>query len=355
MKTRCLFIIVILVATIETHAQQKELQTVVDTFYKNQNFNGVVLTATNGKIDFIKAVGLANRKLNVPLTESTKFKIASVTKTFTAVLIMQLAEQKKIDINTTISKYFPAYTGEARNKATIKNLLTYSSGIPNCESYIGDAIYQQPITLDSFIYKYCSGNLESEPGTKFNYDNGDFIVLQKIVELVTGKSFKQNVQDNILIPLHMQNTGMLADSMIVSNLTNSYTYDDSLKTFYNDKPYYIENFFGAGAMYSTAEDLLKFDDGIFNYKLLQKQTVDSMLVPNTSLQNVGIGFWYADAYPPVNEKFVYRPGGIYGSTANWIHTLNSNKTFIILSNTSATNLFQMTQELYKASTAAGRH
>ena len=92
--------------------------------------------------------------------------------------------RKKIDINATISQYFPAYNGEAKNKTTIKNLLTYSSGIPNCESYIGDAIYQQPVSLDSFINKYCSGNLEDTPGTKFNYDNGDYIILQKIMSLL---------------------------------------------------------------------------------------------------------------------------------------------------------------------------
>ena len=153
----------------------------------------------------------------------------------------------------------------------------------------------------------------------------------------------------------MQNTGMLADSIIVSNLANSYVYDDSLKVFYNDKPFNIENFFAAGAMYSTAEDLIKFDDGIFSYKLLHKQSVDSMLVPSPALNTVGIGFWYADAYPPINEKFVYRPGGIYGSTANWIHVLNSDKTYIVLSNTSATNLFQMTQELYKTSMMNNKH
>ncbi len=350
MKTCCILTTLILVATITTNAQHNLLQTVVDTFYKNQNFNGVILTATNEKVDFIKAIGLANRQLNVPLTATSKFKIASVTKTFTAVLIMQLVEQDKINLNATIDKYLPAYSGDAKSKTTIKNLLTYSSGIPNCENYISDAIYQQPITLDSFIYKYCSGNLESAPGTKFNYDNGDYIILQKIIELVTGKSFEQNLKEKILMPLHMVNTGMLADSVILPNLVNSYVYDDSLKILNNDKPYYIENFFAAGAMYSTAEDLLRFDDGIFSYKLLHKQIVDSMLAPNASLQNVGIGFWYADAYPPINEKFVYRPGGIYGSTANWIHTLNSNKTFIVLSNTNATNLFQMTQELYKVST-----
>ena len=95
MQTRCLSVILILFITNTLQAQQKELQSVVDTFNKSQNFSGVVITATNGKAEFIKAVGLSNRSLNVPITTSSKFKIAFVTKTFTAVIIMQLVEQKK--------------------------------------------------------------------------------------------------------------------------------------------------------------------------------------------------------------------------------------------------------------------
>lgn len=193
--------------------------------------------------------------------------------------------------------------------------------------------------------KYCSGNLESKPGTKFSYNNGDFVILGKIIENVSGKSFEENLRQRILTPLNMQNTDMLHNKDIVTGMVQSYLYNDSLKTFGMDKPYYIENFFSAGSMYSTVEDLLKFDQGIFTYSLLKKQTVDLLLRPHPSLDNVGLGFWTSEKYGLLNTKFAYRPGGIYGSAANWIHVIDSNRTIIVLSNTNATNLFEMSQQL----------
>jgi CubicO group peptidase (beta-lactamase class C family) len=173
----------------------------------------------------------------------------------------------------------PDYNGEARDKVTIHNLLTYSSGIPNCEGNSGIAVYQSMISTDDFISKYCSGKLEFEPGKQFNYDNGGYVILGRIIEKVTGKSFLQNLNEMILKPFEMENTSMLATKDIVSGLVPTYNIDDSTKVFYIDDPMYIENYYSAGAMYSTGEDLLKFDQGIFTYKLLSKKTMDLMLTP----------------------------------------------------------------------------
>lgn len=329
-------------------AQHEAINEVVKYYNQAKNFNGAVLVATNGKIDYLNGIGISNRQSLTTINSKSKFKIASITKTFTAVLILQLYETGKLDLNETIGKYFPEYTGEAKNKVTIKQLLTYSSGIPNCESLSGFSIYQKPIISDSFIIKFCSGKMESEPGTKFNYDNGDFVILGKIIEKLTGKSFAKNLFDKILEPLEMVNTQMLKSTDIVTGLVQSYTFDDSTKTYAGDEPYYIENFFSAGAMYSTVEDLLKFDQAIFNYKLLNKKTVDLMLTPNPKLDNVGLGFWISQKYGSLNSKFAYRPGGILGASANWIHIIDSNRTIIVLSNTDGTNLFEMSQLLNSA-------
>jgi len=99
-------------------------------------------------------------------------------------------------------------------------------------------------------------------------------------------------------------------------------------------------------MYSTVEDLLKFDQGIFAHKLLKKSSVDEMIKPVAKLGDVGLGFWYTRGYGKINTSYVYRPGGILGSSVNWIHVLDSNRTIIVLSNTDAVNLFEMSQQLY---------
>ncbi|MBC7557434.1 MAG: beta-lactamase family protein [Chryseobacterium sp.] len=326
-------------------SQNATFSDVVNYYNTEKNFNGSVVVATSGKIDYINGIGLSNRQSDITINSKSKFKICSLTKTFTAVMVLQLLEEGKIKLDANIGTYLPDYSGEAKDKVSIENLLTYSSGLPNCESYIGDDIYTKPITRDEFITKYCSGKLEAVPGTKFSYDNGDFVILGKIIEKITGKSFEENLQQRILKPLQMENTEMLSNKNIVAGLVQSYLYDEASKNFGMDKPYYIENFFSAGAMYSTVEDLLKFDQGIFTYKLLKKPTVDLMITPHPNLDNVGLGFWTAEKYGLLNSKFVYRPGGIYGSSANWIHVLDSNRAILVLSNTNATNLFEMSQQL----------
>jgi CubicO group peptidase (beta-lactamase class C family) len=134
--------------------QSVDIEKYIDTYVKNHNFDGTILTAQSDKITFQHSFGIANRPFNVPVTNETKFKIASVTKAFTAVLILQLYEQGKIDLNSVIKTYLPDYTGEGAGKVTIHQLLNHTSGIANMdtitsiESALKNGIpqYQQPYT-----------------------------------------------------------------------------------------------------------------------------------------------------------------------------------------------------------------
>lgn len=135
----------------------------------------------------------------------------------------------------------------------------------------------------------------------------------------------------------MKNTGLLYHKNIVQGLTETYNIDDSTKVFYKDDPMYIENYYSAGAMYSTAEDLLKLDAGIFQNKLLTKKTVDLMLTPYPELYGVAYGFWLTDTkFGDRTFKVANRQGSIWGANANWLHITDNNKTFVVLSNTNAT-------------------
>lgn len=332
-----------------TFGQTTQFSKVLNYYNTEKNFNGVALVATNGIIEYINGIGIANRQSNTTINSKSKFKIASMTKTFTAVLIMQLYEQGKIDLKEPFGKYFPTYKGEAKDKVTIEQLLTYSSQIPDETEKLDMQPYQLPISIDSFIDKYCSSRLNGIPGTKSNYSNTEYIILQKIIENITRNSFQSVMQENILRPLKMENTNMLNAKDIISGLVNSYTINDSTKILTSDEPYYIENFFGSGAMYSTVEDLLKFDFGIFNNKLLNKTNTDLMLAPNKKLGDVAFGVWYASGYGTFSKPFIYRTGGIQGSCSNWIHTIEDKKSIIVFNNTNGTNLYEMSEQLYLAS------
>lgn len=134
---KLLIILLVFVFATAGFSQTSEFTKIVESYQKENNFNGEIIVATDGKIDFISGFGLADRQLNSKITARSKFKIASVTKTFTAVLILKLVEQGKIDLNTTIGTYFPSYKGIGRDKVTIHQLLTYSSGIANVGEKIG--------------------------------------------------------------------------------------------------------------------------------------------------------------------------------------------------------------------------
>lgn len=345
MKKSLLVLLFLVSATI--FAQTNKYQNVLNYYNSEKNFNGVALVATNGKIDFINGIGIANRQFGTTINSKSKFKIASMTKTFTAVLILQLYEQKKLELKTNFGKYFPEYKGEAKDKVNIEQLLTYSSQIPAESENFEMSPYQQLITIDEFINKYCSGKLIGIPGTKSNYSNTEYIILQKIIENITGKSYETVLKENILNPLQMENTNMFKNEEIISGLVSSYTIEDETKKVINDVPYFIQNFFGSGAMYSTVEDLLKFDVAIFNSKLLSKANSDLMIKPNKALDNVAFGVWYASGYGTFNKPFIYRTGGIQGSCSNWIRTIEDKKTIIVFNNTNGTNLYEMSENLYK--------
>jgi teichoic acid D-alanine hydrolase len=324
--------------------------------YRKRNFNGAVLIANNGKITYLNYTGMANRHDGVKFSTASRFHIFSVTKTFTAVLIMQLYEQKKLDLDSTISTYYPAYKGEAGKKASIRNLLTYSSGRDLAEMRDFLEVYSNNIWgVDTFITRFCSGNLIDTPGKKFNYSNGDFIILGKIIENIYGKPYEEVLREKILIPLKMKHTDYLHHTDIIKGLDEGYDSDDSSTTrLHMPTNYYIDNFYSAGAMYSTPEDLLIFDQAIFNHVLLKKETVDLMLTSYKELGDVAFGFWvYPKQFGHVNTLFAERQGGGYGHHSNWVHLIDKGLTFILLSNTSTVDLNKMRLDIIAA--YLGRH
>jgi CubicO group peptidase (beta-lactamase class C family) len=325
---------------------QESLSQVVDQFADENGFSGVVLVASDGKVDVLKAVGLANSETGKAIQTDSKFRIASMTKVFTAVLIMKLMDENKLALDKPISAYFPEYVGEGKDQVTLHLLLTYSSGIENSADPLGMKSYQTFLTLDEYIARYCSGPLVYGPGTESRYGNTEYILLQKIIEKVSGLSFEENLAKHILRPLQMRNTGMYERKNPPKDEVTSYTWEDSLKTLTRDEPYLPEIYFGAGGMYSTAQDLLAFDQGLFGEKLLSPESTARLLTIHPELGYTAYGLWGSEGWGTFAEKFYYRTGGILGATSNWIHTMDSKKTILILSNTNQANLFELSEALY---------
>ncbi|TDH23528.1 class A beta-lactamase-related serine hydrolase [Segetibacter sp. 3557_3] len=326
--------------------QHSAYNRIANHYTKTQNFSGAILVAKPGHPTYLHYAGLASKELQVPVTKTTKFKICSITKTFTVAMLLKLAEEGKLKLDATIGTYFPGYIGEGKDKVNLHQLITYSSGIPDCEGNTGLAVYQTEIARDSFINRYCSGALATTPGSTFKYENGGYIILGKIIELATGKSYAENLHTMILEPLGMKNTGFIADRRLVKELAQAYLYNDSTKSFTNDPPYYIENYHASAAMYSTVEDLLKFDQALFNYKLLSKATIGLMLTSYPKLWSVAYGFWVTEnKYGNIKARAADRQGAMTGSNTSWLHLVDQNITVIIFSNTNATPINELREKL----------
>jgi CubicO group peptidase (beta-lactamase class C family) len=355
-SSRLISLIIIALLAQNSFGQSAVFGKFVDSYAQKHNFSGTILIQRNSKISYAKSFGLANRQHRIPNKIETKYKVASITKSLTAVLILRLYEQGKIDLDKTIKTYLLDYAGEAGDKVTIHQLLNHTAGMANIDRSITSAdaaikngipLYQTPLTTDQLLTKCSNEKLVNTPGKVFDYNNADYIILGKIVERIHGKPYEQVLQENILLPLKMQNSGMLYQHTILDNLADTYFYRDDLKRLVNDLPVYIENWYAAGAMYSTAGDVLKFSNALFGLKLLKKETLERMFT--SGLDEYGYGVWVYNDYEINGKKFkiIKRPGSIMGAQSMLFHVLEADTTIIILANTGTTGLDVFAAEIAK--------
>lgn len=352
---RLIVLLALFLIAFHSFGQPPGITNFIDAYAKKNNFNGTILIQKKSGIIYQKSFGLANYQFKIPNKIDTKYKIASITKLFTAVLIMQLYEKGKMDVNKTIKNYLPEYKGEGTDKVTIHQLLNHTSGLANMDTVKsvesalknGLPVYQRPATTDGLLNNYCSGTLVNEPGKVFDYNNAEYIILGKIIEKIYNKTYEQVVKENILQPLKMKNSGLLYQQDIIDGLADTYFYRDDIGKLVPDLPVYMENWYAAGAMYATANDLLKFSNALFGLKLLKQESLNKMFI--SGLGEYGYGVWVYEDYGinKKNYKIIKRPGQIMGAQGMLFHILGDGSTLIILSNTGTTSLDDFAAEIAK--------
>lgn len=337
-----------------TQAQGPDIDRTIRDYAKAHDFNGTILVQGKDKTIYHQSFGVADRAFNIPLRNDTRYRIASITKAFTAVLILQLYEQGKLDLHATIKTYLPTYTGDGAERVTVHHLLNHTSGIQNIDTITsyqealknGIEHYQRPFTTDELVARYCSGKLVHDVGKVFDYNNGEYLILGKIIEKVTGKTYEDVLKERILGPLGMSDSGMLYQYEIVKSLSPTYFFRDDQKAMINDMPVYIENWYAAGAVYSTTADLLKFSKALYGSKLLKPETLRMMLTPG--LDDYGYGVWIRSMEIGGKQyRYAHRPGSIMGANGELFHFLDNDLTIIILSNTNTTDLDPFTFQIGK--------
>jgi len=257
-----------------------QIDELMKLYQEYEGFNGTVLVAESGKVIFKKGYGLANVEWNIPHTPDTKFRLGSITKQFTSMLIMQLVNEGKISLEGKLSDYLPYYRKDTGEKVTVHNLLIHNSGIPSYTdkpNFFQD-ISRDPYGVEEFVKKYCSDDFEFEPGEKFSYNNSGYFLLGAIIEEIAGKTYEEALKERIFDPLGMTSTGYDHHDTIMPHRATGYNL--TLDGFEN-APYLDMSLpYAAGSLYSTVEDLYIWDRALYTEKLLPNKWKEVMFQPH---------------------------------------------------------------------------
>lgn len=312
--------------------------------------NGAVLVAEDGEPIYAKGFGDAVREWDVPNGPDTKFRIGSVTKQFTAALVLQQVEEGTIDLQGTIRDYLPEYPPKQGDRVTIDQLLSHTSGIP---SYTGlgdiEDFKRDPVEPDSFIHRFWDLDLEFEPGSRWSYSNSGYYLLGVILERVTGEPYERLLRERLLDPLGLDDTGYDDVHAVVHGKAEGYAHDglgyrvaDYLDS---DVPY------SAGMMYSTPRDLLKWDrvlstpTGPFR----EAATMEAWFAPRASMGQ-GSSYAYGWVIQPTpmgadTIRVVQHGGGIDGFTTAFWRIPADRRTIVVMDNTAGTRTEDLARDL----------
>jgi len=333
----CAAICFLVVSQSVTFAQEKaaKIDEVIRLANSYGQFNGAVLVADNGKVIYRKGVGYANMEWNIPNEADTKFRLGSITKQFTAMLILQMVEQDKIKLDGKLSDYLPDYRKDTGERVTVHQLLTHTSGIPSYTSQPGffADVSRNPYGVADFVKKYASGDLEFEPNSKFSYNNSGYFLLGAIIERVAGKPYEQVLREKIFEPLGMKNTGYDHHNTIISKRAAGYT---KTASGYENAPYLDMSLpYAAGSMYSTVDDLFLWDKALYEEKLLSGKYKELMFKPN--IGNYAYGWIITKASVGQTKEtvpLITHGGGINGFNTTIVRLVDSKHAIILLDNTS---------------------
>lgn len=324
-----------LVYPIELAAQDKasKIDELVTKTFENRQFNGSVLVAEHGKVIYKKGFGYANLEWKIPNKPDSKFRVGSITKQFTAMLVMQLVEEGKIKLDAKLTDYIPDYRKDTGDKVKIHHLLTHTSGIPRftiLPGFKSDSI-RIPYPQDYMVYHYLSGDLLFEPGSRKHYSNA-YYLLAVIVEKVSGKSYRKNLQERIFLPLNMYNSGTDRNEEILENRASGYIKDFTGYKNTNHR-IYMPNGLGDGNLYTTVEDLFLWDQALYTEQLLSKNYKDVMFTP--FLDNYAYGWRvikHGLSEPTDSVNVIYHSGGLFGFESTIIRFVEDKHLIVILLN-----------------------
>ena len=345
---KCLLPALVLVWT-QTALAQKNKIALIDSFVvakaRYHGFNGNVLVAEKGRIIYQKSLGFSHFKLRTPLTSESVFNLASISKEFTAATVMLCVERGLINLDDELTKYFPEIPYEG---VTVRQMLTHTSGLPEqnellCKYWNSDT----PVSnkdMVQYLIRY-KPDIAFKPGEGFKYCNTNYSLLALIVEKVSGETFRHFTAKSIFEPLGMTKTRLLDRQQehhrSIPNATENYIFDEEKNRFSipEEIPQWkkalpLSGLYGAGNVYSTASDLMKWQESLKTARILKRESIREMQKVQAEgnvdgSDGYGYGFAIKSIY---GDTKVFHNGGTLGYWNALQHFQNADRTIIVLSN-----------------------
>jgi CubicO group peptidase (beta-lactamase class C family) len=315
-------------STFQVNAQQyaTKIDSLINKAVSLKRFNGTVLIKRSGKTVFEKAYGYQDIQNKIENTPNTIFQVGSLTKQFTAAVVLKLAEQQKLSIDDKISKYFPEI--KRSDEITIKNLLTHTSGL---SEIFRDTLYiqenkQKPISKGKLLSFFIDKPFYFDPGAQYAYCNSGYILLGLIIEKVSGKSYEQMVREYIFKPLKMVHSGFDFAGLKSKQKALGYIKFSSTESI-SSMPWDSTTTYSAGSLYSTVNDLYLWHQGLLHNKILTKESLAKAYTP--FLEGYGLGCWIDTLY---QKRVVSHGGNIEGFTSYFGRITEDDVCVILLNN-----------------------
>ena len=334
-RIRVLIPLLLLAAASAPGATKKEqLDSLLQRYNTAKQFNGAALVADRDGVVLKKGYGFANLEWQIPNAADTKFRIGSVTKQFTSMVILQLVAEGKIKLDEKLTTYLPDYRADTGSRVTITQLLNHTSGIPSYTGQPGflQKVSRNPYSVAEFVKTYASGDLEFEPGSKFAYNNSGYFLLGAIIEKVTGQPYEVALRQRIFDPLGMKDTGYDHSETVLPKRASGY---ELTTTGYRNAAFLDMSIpFAAGSLYSTVEDLYKWDRALYGTSLLSEELKAAMFKPGLAFY----AFGWSTAPLRLNDGTLLQPirhnGGINGFSTVLVRVPETRELVVLLDNTS---------------------
>jgi CubicO group peptidase (beta-lactamase class C family) len=327
-----------------SQSYESKIDSIVSLQYSANEPGIAILVAKDGKAIYKKALGKSNLELNIPIELNSVFQIGSITKQFTAISILMLAEQGKLNIEDKIGKYIPEYIEVGRD-ITIHHLLNHTSGIKN-KTHLSEKNYTSRMdrSPEELITYFKDEPLAFVPGEKFKYSNAGYILLGQIIETISKQSYGQFLQENIFDEIEMTSSYYGNMKNIIPNRATGYKIKQN--EFINADYMSLSLAYSAGALLSTTEDLLKWQNALLQNTLLKESSIKQAMTPTLLNSGKRIPYGYGFRFSKLgNSPVIAHTGSTKGFTSIALFLPQENMYITVLTNCNCKNVNNVAKQV----------